>query len=229
MILALWRRLYFILVRRWWMALHLKGFRASMLTFLDARSTVGRFNRFYGRCTIVNSQFGDYTYATRARICNTQIGKFCSIGPDTLIGGLGRHPTDRGSTHPVFYSTLNQCGTSFADKDYFEELDRVSIGHDVWIGARVTVLDGVRIGNGAVVAAGAVVTADVPSYCIVGGVPARVIKRRLAEHECELLESLAWWDWPESVLRSNAHLLRERPNLPALSQLRPETRAKNSE
>jgi carbonic anhydrase/acetyltransferase-like protein (isoleucine patch superfamily) len=78
----------------------------------------------------------------------------------------------------------------------------VTFGHDVWIGHGAIVLPGRNIGTGAVVAAGAVVTKDVPDYTVVGGNPARPIRRRFPEHVSEQLIALAWWDWSHDRLRT---------------------------
>jgi phosphonate metabolism protein (transferase hexapeptide repeat family) len=79
---------------------------------------------------------------------------------------------------------------------------RIHIGHDVWIGHGAIVLPGRNIGTGAVIAAGAIVTKDVPAYTIVGGNPARPIKRRFPEDIADRLMQLAWWDWDHEALRS---------------------------
>lgn len=208
MILTILDRFIFMFVRRLWLGHTIEGFRAGIRCYVDRQSSVSKYNRLYGKCLVVGSTIGVFTYATHARICNARIGKFCSIGIGTIVGGLGRHPVDWASTHPIFYSTLRQCGQTFAIRDSYDEVEAVEIGHDVWIGANVTILDGVHIGNGAIVAAGAVVTKDVPNYALAGGVPARVIRQRFSADVCESLNELCWWDWPESVLRANAHLFR---------------------
>jgi tetrahydrodipicolinate N-succinyltransferase len=90
---------------------------------------------------------------------------------------------------------------TFADKNSFDEDQTTFIGHDVWIGANAYVKDGVNIGNGAIVAAGSVVTRDVPPFAIVGGVPAKCIRLRFSEEQIDKLLELKWWDWTEADLR----------------------------
>lgn len=144
---------------------------------------------------------GCYTYiAAQAAMSMVTIGRFCSIGPH-LICGHGDHPTDFASTSPVFFSTEKQCGVSFTRKKLFEERKPIHIGHDVWIGARVFIRDGVKIGKGAVIAAGSVVVKDVPDYAIVGGVPAKLIRYRFTEEIISKLLKLKWWEWSEDKLR----------------------------
>lgn len=149
------------------------------------------------------SYVGPYSHIRR-----TTIGRFCSIGPYTLIG-TGTHPTRFVSTSPVFYATRKQCGISFASNDSFEETRTIDIGHDVWIGARTFIADGLRVGSGAVIGAGAVVTRDVEPYAIVGGVPARLLRYRYPKEDVAILLELAWWTWPEGDLREAASLMAQ--------------------
>lgn len=152
-----------------------------------------------GYCSYV----GPYSYIRR-----TRIGRFCSIGPYALAG-VGTHPTSFVSTSPVFYASREQCGISFAARDLFRETSVIDIGHDVWIGARAFVRDGVHIGTGAVVGAGAVVVSDIDPYAVVVGVPARVLRYRFSKEDVEKLLRLAWWTWPKSDLQEASGLMAQ--------------------
>ncbi|QUX93717.1 acetyltransferase [Marinomonas sp. A3A] len=162
------------------------------------------YNFIYNDCIILNVTFGDFTYvASGTNISNTNLGSFCSVGPECRIG-LGTHPSnDFISTHPTFFSTLEQCGTTFSNDDYFSEFADIKIGHDVWLGSRVTVFDGINIGNGAIVGACAVVTKDVPPYAIVGGVPAKIIRYRFNQEQIEVLQKAKWWELDSEFLKQH--------------------------
>jgi len=164
----------------------------------------GVSNYIYDRCIVSSSSLGNFTYiASGSIVTKVKIGSFCSIGPECRIG-LGMHPTrDFVSTHPAFFSTLKQSGVTFSDEDYFEEFASISIGNDVWLGSRVTVVDGVSIGDGAVIGAGAVVTKNVPPYAVVGGVPAQVLRYRFSDEDISFLLKIKWWEWEIEFLRSN--------------------------
>jgi len=164
----------------------------------------GIYNTIYDEVSLQTVILGDFTYiANNTQISRTEIGKFCSIGPDCKIG-LGKHPSkDFVSTHPIFFSTLKQAQITFAAKDYFDEFENIVIGHDVWIGANAIVIDGVKIGSGAIVAAGSVVTKDVPPYAIVGGVPAKIIRYRFEHETIKKLLELKWWDMDVESLKNN--------------------------
>jgi len=185
------------------------SFRASFVSYVDGKTTFEGYNRLSTGSFVKDSRIGRGTYIAGGRVQSCDIGSFCSIGPRTRIGGLGRHPTDWISTHPVFFSPLAQAGLTFCDRPYFDELVRVRVGNDVWIGAGALVLDGVSIGDGAIVAAGAVVVRDVEPYSIVGGIPARVIRQRFCSESIECLQALCWWNWPLDKLHAAAHLFRD--------------------
>jgi acetyltransferase-like isoleucine patch superfamily enzyme len=153
---------------------------------------------------------GEFSYLQDTIIASpeTTIGKFCSIASGVSIG-TSQHPTNYLSTHPFQYLPACELPT---DRQYLENLkfDRVSfasykpvtVENDVWIGANAIIMDGLKISNGAVVAAGAVVTKDVPPYAIVGGVPAKVIKYRFSQEIIDELLELKWWDRPiETIVK----------------------------
>lgn len=142
---------------------------------------------------IVKSNIGAYSYVGRGtKVLMASIGRYCSIGPECRIN-MGSHPMNLLGTSPVFYARENRIGVCLDQRQY-EEYRRVEIGNDVWIGSRVMVMGGVRIGHGAIIAAGAVVTRDVPPYAVVGGVPAKVIKMRFAPETVDMLLSTEWWE-----------------------------------
>lgn len=147
---------------------------------------------------------GEYTYGLQ-RECffayhpddHVRIGKYCSIG-DGVRFVFGEHRTDKVTTFPLRAMCFNHAPHA----DALSKGDIV-LGHDVWIGVGAMILSGVKIGNGAIVAAGAVVAKDVPSYSIVGGVPAKVIKMRLSELQIAALEKIQWWNWPMEKVKAN--------------------------
>lgn len=189
-------------MRRFCLRFRLRGFRAHWLTFADSSCQFSEYNRLYKGSTLCNSALGRMTYVAGAKIGNASVGNFCSIGPEAIVGGLGLHPSQFLSTHPAFYSRARQSGQTFSDtQDFNEDPPRTIIGNDVWIGARAIILDGVTVGDGAIVAAGAVVSSDVPPYAIVGGVPARVIRFRFTEETISRLTKWRWWDLPNSELQ----------------------------
>lgn len=196
-------RMLWVFFRRFIFSLKLPKFSAHWTSYVGRNFVCEGYNKIYPRVVISNGSMGRFTYiSSRTRIGNAVIGRFCSIGPDCQIGGLGMHPIDRISTHPAFYSSGKQAGYSFTKNTSFQEVKPVEIGNDVWIGVRVVILDGCRIGDGAVIAAGAVVTKDVPPYAVVGGVPAKMLKMRDAFECIELIRADPWWDWPVSKLQN---------------------------
>lgn len=149
----------------------------------------------FENCIINNSEIGSYTYlAKNCLVQNAKIGKFCSIATDVLIG-VGQHPTHLFSTSPLFYKRNNPLNFKLIKNDIrFDEYRPIDIGNDVWIGARSIIMDGVKIGHGAIVAANSVVTKDVPEYAIVAGIPAKVIKFRFDNEKSSQILSSGWWN-----------------------------------
>ncbi len=165
------------------------------------RVEFGNYNLLTNDITIRDTVLGDYSYVNNGSVIQDAIiGKFCCIGENVRIG-LGVHPVDTVSMHPAFYS--NKKSHYFADSKMFEEYETVRVGNDVWIGEGAKILDGVTVHDGAVVAAGAIVTKDVMPYTIVGGVPAKVIRKRFDDEKIAFLLQDRWWDRPFSFLRKN--------------------------
>jgi len=148
-----------------------------------------------------NVKIGDYTYInefTRIDTNTSTIGKYCSISHNVKIG-MGPHPLNHISTSPVFYSKdrgyiKKNTYDEYQDKGYTE------IGHDVFIAANAIIYAGVNIGTGSVIAAGSVVTKDVPPYAIVAGMPAKVLNYRFHKVIIEKLLKTHWWELDNSTL-----------------------------
>ncbi|GBG14987.1 uncharacterized protein NMK_2588 [Novimethylophilus kurashikiensis] len=199
-------RFEWMLWRRRRLSKELPRFWASIRSYASPDCRFAGYNRIYQGSTLRAVSLGRMSYVSEgSRVGFTDIGAFSSIGPNVLLGGLGKHPVDRLSTHPAFYSTRLQAGMSFARSDSEDELPRSTVGSDVWIGAGAIVLDGLTVGHGAIVAAGAVVVKDVAPYSIVGGVPARPIRDRFDERTIEALLSWRWWDLNMHQLDVIAH------------------------
>ncbi|MGW0183254.1 CatB-related O-acetyltransferase [Nocardia sp. NPDC003345] len=135
------------------------------------------------------------------------IGRYCALGTGVrFIMNGANHRMDGPSTFP--FPTM---GGSWAEHfDLLSDLPNrgdTVVGHDVWFGYGATVLPGVRIGHGAIIGAGSVVTADVPDYGIVGGNPARLIRTRYDERDIARLLAVAWWDWPPEVVTAQVRAI----------------------
>ena len=132
------------------------------------------------------------------------IGRFCSIACGArFLFTSGNHALKSLSTYtfPIFFDEWGLDAKNI--RDAWDNKGDTVIGNDVWIGYEAIIMPGVKIGDGAIVGTRAVVTGDVPPYTIVGGVPARPIRKRFDDETVRRLEALRWWDWDyEKIKRS---------------------------
>lgn len=167
----------------------------------------GKYNWIGNNVIIINSFIDDFSYISDSSvICETKMGKFCSIGPNVRTAP-GKHPTHTFvSTHPAIYSNPDYCLKNFQQKDHHNPDRNVIIGNDVWICANAVIADGVKIGDGAIIASNSVVTSDVESYTIVGGVPAKFIRNRFKEDQINVLNKSKWWNKDIEWIEKNSDI-----------------------
>lgn len=134
------------------------------------------------------------------------IGKFCMIASDvTFIMNGANHLSEAVSTFP-FAIFGGDWSNAMEGKQYPYKGDTI-IGNDVWIGYGATIMPGVNIGDGAIIATKSVVTKNVEPYAIVGGNPAKEIRKRFSETEIRELLEIRWWDWPVEKITENVQYL----------------------
>ncbi|WP_379968529.1 CatB-related O-acetyltransferase [Epilithonimonas sp. UC225_85] len=131
------------------------------------------------------------------------IGKYCSIANNVnFIMDDGFHGLSPVTSYP-FINNLTTDSELLKIKESLVQKKGIEIKNDVWIGMNAVVLPGVEIGNGAVVAAGSVVTKDVPAYAVAAGVPAKIIKMKYSDEVIKKLLDIAWWNWSEEEITKN--------------------------
>ncbi|UQB68755.1 CatB-related O-acetyltransferase [Epilithonimonas zeae] len=169
--------------------------------------TFGKYNWVGNNVIMINSSIGDFTYISDSSVISeTVMGKFCSVGPNVRTAP-GKHPTHTFvSTHPAIYSNPQYCLKNFQTKDHHNPKRNVYIGNDVWICANAIIADGVTIGDGAIIASNSVVTADVEPYVIVGGVPAKFIRKRFKDEQIDVLNESKWWDQSIDWIDNNSDI-----------------------
>ncbi|MBR5506787.1 MAG: CatB-related O-acetyltransferase [Clostridia bacterium] len=166
-------------------------------------SKIDKNAKLIGKVSVINSTIGRYSYINSgSSLINTDVGSFCSIASGCSIGGAA-HPTDWLSSSPVFHSGRNVFGKHFSEHP-FNPYAKTTIGNDVWIGLKVMVKAGVKIGNGAIIGMGSVVTKDIPDYEIWAGNPAKKIRDRFDDETKEKLLKLKWWEMNEDELTKYA-------------------------
>lgn len=139
-----------------------------------------------------------------------KIGKFCSIACGTkFLFTSANHSMKSLSTYPfpIFFEEWGLDMKNICDA--WDNKGDIVIGNDVWIGYEAVILSGVTIGNGAIIGTRAVVTKDVPPYTIVGGIPAKPIRKRFDDETIEKLERLQWWDWNEEKIARNLMAIKD--------------------
>lgn len=172
-----------------------------------SRVKIHRTSKIEAGSIVINSVFDKYSFCGyNCKIIDAKIGSFCSIADGVVIGGA-EHPVHWVSSSPVFYLGRDSVKKKFSEFRR-EPNKQTVIGHDVWIGERAIIKAGVNIGTGAVIGMGAVVTKDVHPYEIVGGVPAKRIKKRFDDELISKLLNSKWWESDEKLLENAAQYIR---------------------
>lgn len=176
------------------------------------KSTINNPNIIIGDYTIYNDYVNDPTEFEKNNVLyhypinndKLIIGKYCSIACGAkFMFTSGNHTMKSLSTYP-FPIFFEEWGLKIADiKNAWDNNGDIIIGNDVWIGYEAVIMQGVHIGDGAIIGTRAVVTKDVPPYTIVGGVPAKEIRKRFSEDAINKLMELQWWNWDEETVKKN--------------------------
>ena len=187
--------------------IRLSNFKISVFSLFDTKTSIHKTSRISRFSVLRNTIIESYTFlAYNSDLVNCKIGSFCSISKNVTIGAA-IHPTNFISTSPIFYRERNALKSKWVNGLLFpDESLMTEIGNDVWIGMNVTIMGGLTIGNGAIIAAHSVVTKDVPPYAIVAGVPAKVIRYRFTEKQICMIQSLKWWKLNPEILKHNTLL-----------------------
>ena len=178
--------------------------KASLMSQFEGYNKLSHHSFFSG-------ELGFASYIGAYSVVKGKIGRYCSIAENVMFLTLTHPVHEFVSTHPCFYSMKRQSGFTYANDQLFDEQPllensnySIEVGNDVYIGYGATIIGPCRIGDGAVIAAGAVVTRDVPPYAIVGGVPAKMIRYRFSEDQIKYLMVLKWWDKPTEWIQRHA-------------------------
>lgn len=148
-------------------------------------------------------KMGRHSYTgSNTKIISAEIGRFAAISWNVTIGG-GEHDYTKITNHSFLYDNFSHLRPEGIEPTYNRFQKACCIGNDVWIGNAAIVLRGVTVGDGAVIAAGAVVTKDIPPYAIVAGCPAKIIKYRFEDKKIQELLELKWWNWSDEQIRDS--------------------------
>lgn len=190
--------------------------------FFEKATKINRNTKFEGNnrlakgVELIDSYLGYASYLSEnSCLRRCYIGKYTSVGAD-VYSIVGKHPTNFVSTHPAFFSLRKQSGFSYVQTQKYDEFEEdkydgyaTKIGNDVWIGSRTILREGINIGDGAIIGAGAVVVKDVPPFAIVGGVPAKLIRYRFERDEIDFLLKLRWWNKEKQWIAEHADLFED--------------------
>lgn len=160
------------------------------------------------------NEIGAFTYFNGRTFSKNvkSVGRYCSIAPDITLGHYA-HPTNTISHHNVFFGIgkwmedfHSYKNDTFNKKHIKKKSGEIIIGNDVWIGAHVFVMNGIEIGDGAIIGGGSIVTHDVPPFAVVGGNPASIIRYRFSQEIIKTLLELKWWNYGPEIL-NNTNLI----------------------
>lgn len=180
----------------------------SIFSFWTKKSFFSKTSEIRSFAVLYESSIGNYSRInSNCKLVYTKVGNFTAIGKASILG-LGRHPLSLVSTNSIFYKKNRMRNDWITEIDFKQNLP-INIGNDVWIGRSSTIMDGVNIGDGAVVATGSIVTKDVPPYAIVGGIPAKVIKYRFSKEVVERLLELEWWNFDDQKISKHKDFFNE--------------------
>ncbi|NSL89804.1 type B chloramphenicol O-acetyltransferase [Chitinophaga sp. Mgbs1] len=142
-----------------------------------------------------------YLFPDRNDVDRLIIGSYCSIGSGVsfIMAGNQGHRHDWISSFPFFY--MSEIPYFRQSRDGYQPAGDTVVGNDVWIGSEAMIMPGITIGDGAVIGSRALVTKDVEPYAIVGGNPAKLIRKRFSDHHITLLMEMKWWNWEEDILK----------------------------
>jgi virginiamycin A acetyltransferase len=133
------------------------------------------------------------------------VGKYCSIGRDCNFFLHANHRPDWVTTSSQLLGPVtHEISKMHMEMGHPSCKGDIIVGNDVWIGAKATIMSGVKIGDGAIVGATSTVTKDVPPYAIVAGNPAKIIKYRFTEKQINSLLEISWWNWEEDKIKSKS-------------------------
>lgn len=154
-----------------------------------------------------NIQKGKGTYDNGAKVwrwsnAKLTIGNYCSIAHNVnFVMDEGFHSMSQITNYP-FINNLSQENDLIKIRESKKQKEGITIGSDVWIGINSIILPGIKIGNGVTIAAGSVVTRDVPDFVTIGGAPAKIIKEKYSEKQKSAINEIAWWNWNENTIKN---------------------------